>query len=227
MEYNRCVIITAGLEDDFPNLDWFPEINPDDYIICADGGYRICKMAGKRPHVVIGDFDSLSEELVEELETLSIERVIYPKDKDDTDTFLCVGYALARGFDRFVLAGGIGGDFGHTMANVQTLSYLTDMGCEAEIVTGHERLIMAEGENARENGETIAAKPVTVRGKPGGRFSVLSYTERSSGVCIDNAKYELSDAVLTHSRPVGVSNEFTGDGRVVISVREGRLLIVL
>ena len=30
----------------------------DDYIICADGGYRLL---GKKPDCVIGDFDSLAE----------------------------------------------------------------------------------------------------------------------------------------------------------------------
>ena len=191
-----------------------------DYIVCADGGYAICAAAGFRPAAVIGDFDSLSAELIDEIDALGVERVIYPSEKDDTDTMLCVKYGLERGFGRFLIIGGIGGDFGHTMANLQVLSFLTDMKCEAEIMTGRERVLMVGGEAA-------APAPLVFTGRPGLRFSVLSYAERSSGVSIRNAKYELSDAALTHSCPLGVSNECVNTDPVTVSVRYGRLLVII
>lgn len=218
-----------------------------DYVVCADGGYAACSAAGIRPAAVIGDFDSLSAALIKEIEELGIERVVYSCDKDDTDMMLCVKYGLARGFGRFLIIGGIGGDFGHTIANLQVLSFLMDMKCEASIVTVRERILMAGGEAqpasgtiqpdvgvaqpdggaALSDGGADHAVPLVFTGRPGSRFSALSYTERCSGVCIGNAKYELSNAELTHSHPLGVSNEFINTGPVTVSVRRGRLLVII
>ena len=46
----------------------------------------------------------------------------------------------------------------------------------------------------------------------------------ASGVTIDGLKYEISDAVLTNTNPLGVSNEFLGTA-ARISVLDGTLLI--
>ena len=227
-------MVFSGLWPGNGTVGALPELASGDYIVCADGGYAICAAAGIRPAAVIGDFDSLSAELIDEIGALGIERVIHPGEKDDTDTMLCVKYGLERGFDRFLIIGGIGGDFGHTVANLQVLSFLTDMRRKAEIVTGRERVMMVDGETAQARGETSTAlggtdlpEPLVFTGRPGLRFSVLSYAERSSGVCIRNAKYELSDAALTHSCPLGVSNECMNAEPVTVLVRYGRLLVVV
>jgi len=208
-------MIFTGLWPEGAAPDMIPKIGPEGFASCADGGYVVCKAAGVMPDAVIGDFDSLSGEQIEEIHNLGVECIKHPREKDETDTMLCVKHGLAKGYDRFVIVGGIGGDFGHTMANIQTLSFLTDMGCAAEIVTDRDRLFIG--------GERSAS---SFAGRPGAKFSVFSYAERSTGVCITNALYELSDAVLTHSYPVGVSNEFVNTEPVRVSVRSGRLLIV-
>jgi len=212
MATKRFVIFTGQWEAGKARED-IPKLEPEDFIVCADGGYILCKSAGIKPEAVIGDFDSLPEVLIREIESLEIECEKHPREKDETDMMLCVKYGLARGFDRFIIIGGIGGEFGHTMANLQVLSYLTDMEREAKIVTERETIFMADGS-------------VEFSGRPGAKFSVLSYTERSTGVYIKNAGYELSDACLTQSYPVGVSNEFSAEGPVKVSVRDGRLLII-
>ncbi|MCL1895154.1 MAG: thiamine diphosphokinase [Clostridiales bacterium] len=225
MPDKRFVIFTAlWSKDAGPSM--LPQTIPGDLIACADGGYTVCASAGIRPDIVIGDFDSLTAQEISGIEAAGIERVVHPCEKDDTDTMLCAKYGLSRGFGRFLIVGGIGGSFGHTMANLQTLSFLTDMECEAMIVTDRERLFMADGEAVPVGREAKSAEPAMFSGRPGAKFSVLSYAERSSGVYIKNAKYGLSDAVLTQSYPVGVDNEFINTGAVTVSVRYGRLLII-
>jgi len=214
METRRFVIFT-GLWPQSAAPDNISKTEPEDFIACADGGYALCKSSGVRPDIVIGDFDSLTGELISEIENLGIERIRHDPEKDDTDTMLCVKYGLAHGYERFLIVGGIGGDFGHTMANLQALSFLADMECEAAIETDIERLFICDRKQ-----ESIIA------GRPGAKFSVLSYAERSTGVYVKNAKYELKDAVLTHSYPIGVSNEFISPEPVSVSVRTGRLLVI-
>ena len=225
METKRFVVFT-GLwpEDTAPKS--LPKKKPEDFVVCADSGYILCSLAGIKPDAVIGDFDSLPAGIVREIESLGIECIVHPIEKDDTDTMLCVKYGLAKGFDNFLIVGGIGGDFGHTMANIQTLSFLKDMGCAAEIVTEKERLFMADGGMSGTSDEAKPAAASTFSGRPGAKFSLISYTERCSGVSIENAKYGLSGAVLTQSYPVGVRNEFMNTEPVVVTVHSGRLLIV-
>jgi len=221
METKRFVIFT-GL---WPAGN-FPKLSREDFIACADAGYLVCKSAGAKPDIVIGDFDSLPEALSDEIEGLGIERIIHPHEKDDTDTMLCAKYGIALGFEKFLIVGGIGGDFRHTIANVQTLSFLMDMDCSAELISGMEKLFMADGETLTLFRDPKPAVPVEFTGAPGTKFSVFSFSERSSGVYVQNSKYELSDAVLTQSYPVGVSNEFIGTEPVTVSVSHGRLLII-
>jgi len=226
MATDRFVIFTGMWPEADTAPQAFPEIDPDDLIVCADGGYIVCVAAGVKPDVVIGDFDSLPAELIQEIDSRGIERLVYPSEKSDTDTMLCVKYGIEHGAENFLIVGGIGGDFGHTIANIQALSYLEDMGRRAEIVTAGERLFMIGGETEPDVREGGHAAHVTFQGRPGMRFSVFSYTEKSLGVSIANAKYELVDAGLTQSDPIGVSNEFINAAPVTVSVRLGRLLVV-
>jgi len=219
METERFVIFTGWWPEGAPS-GALPVIAPGDFVACADSGYTVCAGAGIAPDVVIGDFDSLSEIQVLEIDALGVERITYPSEKDDTDTMLCAKYGAGRGYGRFLVVGGIGGGFGHTMSNLQALSYLNDMGCEGEIVTPDERIMMVGGDRMKPE------CPLMVKGAAGSKFSVLSYTERSTGVFVGNAKYLLHDAVLTQSNPVGVSNEFINESPATVSVRNGRLLVI-
>ena len=221
----RCLIIPGspeGLSIE-PVAALVGGICPDDYICCADGGYDRCEADGIRPDIVIGDFDSANLDAVR---SKGIEVQISPSEKSDTDTLLCIKHGVSLGFGRFVIVGGIGGDFGHTLANIQTLSFLTDMECEAEIVTKTERLLMADGEAVRVGFDPKPATPAVFSGRPGLNFSVFSYTERSTGVYILNARYGLDDAILTQSYPIGARNEFINENDVTVSIKFGRLLIV-
>ncbi|MDR1028047.1 MAG: thiamine diphosphokinase [Clostridiales Family XIII bacterium] len=246
----RCVIIAAY--QSAPRAD-LSDIGPRDLIVCADGGYAHAQACGVVPHAIIGDFDSL-EHAPSSAGDAGVEVIRLDTDKDRTDTLECVRYGIGKGFEDFLIIGGLGGRLDHSIANIQTLSFLTDMGCRAWIVDGKNRAAMVAGAarnlaelSVKVDGPVVdalgcdfaevcgvgtadAAQPGSICLEPimpNGKFSVFSYEERSVGVCISGAKYHLTDAVLTQSYPIGVSNEFVGDSPVTISVTRGRLLIVL
>ena len=177
------------------------------YIICADAGYERALAAGAVPDLVLGDFDNYTGPLPEGPEVLRVAA-----EKDDTDTMLAVKEAIRRGCDDITLLCALGGRFDHAYANLQALAYMLDHGVTGRLLGARERACMLR------NGARLF--PVW-----DGYLSVFAYTPVCTGVTLEGFRYPLTDATLTHSFPLGVSNEFAErEGRV--TVRDGTLLII-
>ncbi len=202
---SRCIIITAY---NSYSIKSSIEIKVNDFVICADGGYDLAKKENIIPNVLIGDFDSTSCEVDSLVEVIRV-----PVEKDDTDTLLCLKYGIEKGYDEFVLVGGIGGRFDHTMANLQTLAYGIKQGKSIKMVYGENSITMIEGTS------------IKINKKEGYKLSLLSFSDECTGVSINNVKYPLNNAVLKNSFPIGVSNEQI-DAFSLIENKSGKLLII-
>lgn len=199
-----CYIIGAG---DVPGKVC-TKANEDDFIICADGGFRYSSLLGRMCDLVVGDFDSLGE-------TPDFEsKVVLPCEKDFTDMKVAVDEGLKRGYGSFVIFGALGGDrYDHSVANIALLSYICSKGAEGEI--RHEDKIF----------KAFADGEITLPSYPKGYASVFSLCDESEGVTIKGLKYEVTDVNLRLDTPFGVSNEFIGK-EARIGVRKGRLLLI-
>ena len=118
-----------------------------------------------------------------------------------------------KGYERFHIYCGTGGRIEHTIANMQLLTELSQSG-KRGFLFGKDYIITAVTNGTLELPEHAS-----------GFVSVFSHSDRAEGVCIKGLKYELQDAILTNSFPLGVSNEFIGK-RGRISVENGTLFIV-
>ena len=58
-----------------------------------------------------------------------------------------------------------------------------------------------------------------------GLLSVFSFEKEARGVTLRGLAYELTDAVLTNTFPIGTSNEFIGTEAQII-VADGSLLVI-
>ncbi len=58
-----------------------------------------------------------------------------------------------------------------------------------------------------------------------GYFSVFAMGEKADGIYIKGMKYPLSNATITDSFPIGVSNEFTGK-KAEVSVGKNKVLVI-
>ena len=197
-----CYIVGAG--ENF-GLDFY--VRPEDYVIAADGGLEYLYERGVAPNLIIGDFDSL-EKKPDHANIITLEG-----EKDDTDTLAAVREGVARGYDIFCIYCGTGGRFEHTIANIQTLGFLAENGKRGYLVERNSALTVIS------NGSICFDDSYT------GYISVFSYSDTAIGVSIKGLKYELKDATLTNTFPVGTSNEFIGV-RSIICVKNGMLLIV-
>ena len=178
---------------------------PGDLVIAADGGYA--HLNGIHADLVVGDFDSLG--FVPAGESV----VRHPAEKDDTDTMLAARIGIARGYHAFVLLGGVGGRLDHTLANIQTLAFLRENGARAALRGEEETITFLQNESLR------------FRAGIRGIVSVFSFGAVAKGVYERGLAYALTDATLTDTNPLGVSNAFTGEAAEV-SVREGRLVVL-
>lgn len=200
---NECVIFGSAEITDYSNVS----VNKDDFIIAADGGLYHTIVLGLKPDILLGDFDSLTNELPSDCEIITS-----PAEKDDTDMILAVKTALQNGYKNITIYGGTGGRLDHTFANIQTLEYILSHGAEGKIV-GSRDIIYIQSIGKKEY-KNIADS----------YFSIFSLTE-SVTVTTTGTKYNLSDYNLTRSFPLGVSNEII-DEYCTVEVKNGILLII-
>lgn len=203
MEKGICYIVCAG--ENF-GLDFKP--CRGDLVIAADGGLEYLKESSISPDVIIGDFDSLGY-------TPQGENVLKLNTcKDETDALSAVQHGLSLGYTEFRIYCGTGGRTDHTIANIQLLTYIADRNAHGYLFDKENIMTVIK------NGEYRFTKGLS------GYVSVFSLSNESHGVYLENLKYELNDALLTSSFPIGTSNEFIQkDGK--IKVENGVLLIVL
>lgn len=206
-----CFIAGAG---SFDGMSIRPQ--EDDLIIAADGGYEYLKNMNIEPHVLIGDFDSL--EIVPEHRHL----IRHSPIKDDTDMALAAAYAMELGYRRFFLYGGLGGRLDHTIANLQLLTGMSKNGMEAYLIG--EGIILTAISGKKEE-LTGYSEEISFDANASGMISVFSMGDSARGIWEKGLKYELSDAVMTNDKTLGVSNEFLGCESSV-SVGEGTILIM-
>lgn len=181
------------------------EIKEGDLVIAADLGFEKAKKLSVVPNIVLGDFDSLG------YEPENIEIIKHPVRKDDTDTLLAIKVGLSKGYKNFIIYGGTGGRLDHTIANIQSLSYLAEN--DAFGVLKGEGYCVA----AIKNGS------VSFSDEKEGNISVFAQ-EKAFGVSISGLLYELYDAEISPGFPIGVSNEFIGK-KAEITVKNGILVI--
>ena len=199
MKENFCCIFGAG--------DYFgDEVVPQgSFVIAADGGLTQCRTVGITPDLIIGDFDSLGQ-------VQSGENVIrLPVVKDDTDTIAAVKLALERGYRKFLLFGCTGGRLSHTLANLQTLTFIAKRGGIGFLVD-------------KEEVATVTCKGINFDRGAQGFVSVFA-AEGSVTLSESGLQYTVEGQTLTADFPLGVSNAFIGQ-EAVISIREGSALII-
>lgn len=180
----------------------------EDLVIAADGGYSHLRKLGIRTDLLMGDMDSLAEDIPQGPQILP-----FAPEKNDTDMALAARYALSAGYRRIRIYGGSGGRFDHTIANLQLLAHLSAEGAEA-VMYEESSVITAvtDGSLRYPAGET-------------GYLSVFAHGGTAEGVDEKGLKYPLRGARLTDDVALGVSNEFTGT-EAEISVRRGTLIVV-
>lgn len=202
----RCVVFCAGETGPLPAG---VSITPEDFVIACDAGCQNARALGTVPHLLMGDFDSLTGALPEGIETLR-----FPVEKDDTDSMLALREGLRRGYRSFVLLFSLGGRLDHTVANLQALAFLQEQGAEGMLVGPNDTVRLL-----------AAPQSLTLPRREGFTLSVFAYGGTAHGVTLTGMQYPLCEATVTTAFPIGLGNHILEPtGR--IDLREGRLLVI-
>lgn len=202
----RCVIIGGANINKYEVIRTF--LKPDDFIVCCDSGLKHLDGLGIRADFVIGDFDSHADP------HLSVETVILPREKDDTDSMAAVREMTARGFEDFLLIGVFGDRLDHTLGNVYILLWLNNRKLKAMAVDDFSEMEIVSPHSPA---KVSSSYPY---------FSLLAINGSAEGITIKNAKYPLEQGVITAEYQYGLSNEPLEGKTAEVSLEKGNLLLI-
>lgn len=217
----KVLLITGGKV----NMDFAEEYTASqeyDTVVCADSGLNTAYRLGMPVHYFMGDFDSVSPEILEAYREGKVEGsehcewVRYPKEKDYVDTQLVLEWILEKGADEITFLGATGGRLDHFLANINILMLALKQKVPAYIVDSCNRIRLTDS--------TLSIERQDMYGK---YLSLLPLTSTVTGVTLRGLKYLIEDYTLEVGIARAISNEMdeTSD-KAEILLRTGVLIVV-
>lgn len=206
-----AVLIFAN--GDVEELQWVrPCLEEAAAVIAADGGTRHLHALRYAPDVVIGDLDSLPQQVQDWLGAEGVEIAIYPHAKDETDLELALLYAVSHYDEDISIIGAMGGRLDQTLGNIMLLAHPALEGRRVELLTRHQRawLVKEQTEITGQVGDTVSLIPI------GGDVRV----RQTRGL-----RWPLEQEILTFGPARGVSNTMTEQTAHIV-IDGGALLCV-
>lgn len=207
-----CIFLNGSVYD-YNDIKNKIESEEYDTIICADGGANHTFKMGITPKYIIGDLDSVEDEIVDYYREKGVEFKKFPEKKNETDSELCIILADMLGADKVDLYAALGGRIDHTLANVKLLEYMRKKDIESRIITEDEILYLVHNEK------------VTIKGNKGDTISVIPIKGDAKGITLYNLEYPLHNFTMDYSQPRGVSNVMLGD-ECGIEITDGSAIVV-
>lgn len=215
----QALIISGGhLEDAFAAS--YIEKYQFQLTIAVDSGMAFFYRKSWVPDYIVGDFDSVSPEILQNFRELKDSGQERPKilqfqpEKDETDTELAIRTAIGQGCKTIHILGGTGTRMDHMLGNLHLLGLAMEQGVEAIMADQHNRIRMVQG------GLVIR------REEQYGRYvSLLPFTPQVTGLTLKGFKYPLDQYTLECYHSLGVSNEIAEEAGE-ISFQDGVLVVV-
>lgn len=208
----EAIVLSDGVIENNAFLGNFLDGREGAFLVCADGAVRHLASTGRVPAAIVGDMDSADPEEIARFRARGSEILVYPKDKDKTDTQLAVELAIDRGYRTVSLLGALGGRIDHALANISLLFLGKKRDARIRIVEPSCELYLLSGSEVLE-------------GEPGQTVSLLPIAEAARGITLTGFRYPLSDGTLEMGNPFTISNRLA-EARGTVTVREGTVLVV-
>ena len=206
----RAFIFANG---EFCQQDTSLPIQNDDLIIAADGGSSHCVALDLRPHLLIGDLDSVDKKTLNDWSSKGVEIVRYSRDKDQTDLELALIYAQDQQVTEIFVYGASGGRLDMTIGNLTLLAHPI-LQIPITLICGFEEVhLLRDGES------------LILDGQSGDILSLIPLQPGESIVTTDGLQYPLSSGVLEFGYTKGISNRLVAD-QARIDLEHGLLAVI-
>lgn len=182
-------------------------------IIAVDKGLEILDKINIVPNYIIGDFDSVSENILHKYTKKDINVVKLNPEKDYTDTHMALKLAIELKSSKVYIVGALGKRIDHTIANIHILKEMLDNNIECKILDSNNEIqLITIGKNQIQN--------------TGYKYiSLIPLTTEVTGVTLTGFKYPLNNAILKIGHSIGVSNEIM-DNVATIEIKSGILIMI-
>jgi len=207
----RAVVVAGG---DIDPAD-AALIDGADLLVAADAGALALERLGSRPHLLVGDLDSIDAASVARLEAAGTRVERHARDKDASDAELALDRVAAAGAERIDILGALGGvRLDHELA---ALLLLVDPAWR-----GRDLRVVRDGITVR---ALHAGERLELLGRVGDLVTLLPVGSDATGVRTQGLRWSLDSEPLRSGRTRGLSNEVTAVPASV-QVDSGTLFVV-
>ena len=198
-------------------------------IAAADAGLEILDRIGVAPDILLGDFDTVKQDVLGiYTDRKDVEIIRHNPVKDASDMELTADVLLERGIRRVLVLGALGGRADHTMANLLLIYQMRRKGAEFLILDPRNRircLVTESGENpetgvspAPECGELQENVFTLRRDSQWGRYiGLFALGGTIRHLALEGFKYPLKDFTLDERGlpSLTISNEITAEAGII------------
>jgi len=205
---DEYVLIIAGGESVNKEVI-YKYIEKANFIIGVDKGAEIAYKYDFKLDILIGDFDSIDEEILEKIDT---EILKYPKEKDKTDLELSLDYVLEKEYKSVVILNALGNRLDHTMGNIFLIEKYNDL--DIKIIDNNTEIFL------------LNEKEVILEDKNDYILSIVPISQNVEIKNLQGTKYKLKDKRITRGSTLCISN-LIKKSQCLISIKKGSAFIII
>jgi len=177
-------------------------------LICADGGANYAFKLGLTPNYIIGDLDSIDQNVLKHYRGKS--EIIKHKRQDDTDVEKCLKYAIRKKYQDVILVGVTGDRLDHSFCN---LGIVLKYYGKIRIKVLHEKSLLQ-----------AASGVVSYSSIPGEIISIYGFNKKTK-ITSHGLKYPLKNTALPFGEKESTSNIAVSD-KVELKIKNGIVFII-
>lgn len=210
---NKILIISGGtIVDSF--LTELVRKEAYSMVIAVDHGLIAADRLNIGLDYIVGDFDSVSEQLLKKYQEISTPIQTFPAEKDKTDTQIAMELALMHNAAEIQIVGATGTRLDHILANIHLLMLPMQLKINAFLLDPNNKIYLKN-----ESFKLQKAKQY------GDYISLLPFGERVSGLTLTGFKYPLHRITYSAGSSLGISNEIKEE-EAGIEITEGILVVI-
>ncbi len=189
------------------------ELTGSEFVIAVDGGANFTDKVGITPDLLLGDMDSIYDEVYTKYQEQGVTIEEFPDEKDESDLELALNKAITYRPDEIIILGGFGARVDHLFANIMVLIKPIKHGITTWLKDEIHKV-------------TVIEKQISLQAQYGDYLSLFPLTPEVTNITAQGLKYPLQGETLYMGPSRGLSNEFIKQN-VTVSIATGYLLAIV